>query len=67
MPYQSDHLDVALFELARHLGESPELRRTHGGEVGRVREENSPAVAEPLVEVDLALCGVGLKVRRCCV
>lgn len=52
---QSNHLHTTLLKLIFQLGESAELGRANGSEVGRVREEDGPAVADELVEVDLAL------------
>jgi hypothetical protein len=40
-----------------------ELGRAHGREVLRVREQDRPAVADPLVEIDLALGRVRGEVR----
>ena len=53
--YQTDHLDASAVELVLHLGESTEFSGADGGEVGGVREEDGPAVADPLVEVDFSL------------
>lgn len=59
----ADRLDTTLLELRRELGDFSELRRADGREVGRVREEDRPAVSEPFVEVDLALRRLRLEVR----
>ena len=36
---------------------------THGGEICRVGEEDSPLITDELVEVNLTLCGESLEVR----
>ena len=56
---QADHLDVALVELGLDLGHVAELGGADRGEVLGVGEQHAPAVAEPLVEVDRALGGLG--------
>jgi hypothetical protein len=61
--YQSNHLDATLLKFILQLCERAELSGANGGEIGGVGEEDSPAVADPLVEVDLALGGQGLEVR----
>jgi hypothetical protein len=53
--YQSNHLDLPLLKLIPHLRKGAELRRAYWSEVCWVAEEDGPAVAEPLVEVDVAL------------
>ena len=52
---QADGLDVALVELWLEPGYHAELCRADGREVGRVRKENSPAIALPIAEMDGAL------------
>jgi hypothetical protein len=61
---QADDLGVALVELGLELGELAEFRRAHWGEVLGVREQDAPAVAEPFVEMDLALRRVGGEIGR---
>ena len=56
---KADHLRVALVELALQAGDLAELGRADRREVLRVREEDSPSVAQPLVEVDRAVGGLG--------
>ena len=56
---QADDLHVALVELGLELGDVAELGGADRREVLRVGEQHAPAVAEPLVEVDLALGGLG--------
>lgn len=60
---QADHLDAPLIELILKLGKSAEFGGADGGEVGRVREENGPAVANEFVEIDLAVGGGCLEIR----
>ena len=56
---EADDLGAALGELAFEAGHGAELGGADGGEVLGVREEDGPVVADPLVEVDGALGGVG--------
>src|SRR4029453_45648 len=60
---EPDDLDVALVEFRLELRHVTELGRTHRCEVFRVREDHRPGVADPLMELDAALCGVGLEIR----
>ena len=60
---QADHLDVrACRTRLLELGRVAELGRADRREVLGVAEEDGPAVALPVVEVDRALGGVGLEV-----
>lgn len=59
---ETNQLDTALGELGLKLGKGTELGGADGGEVLGVGEEDDPAVANELVEVNLALGGVGLEV-----
>ena len=59
---ETDQLDAALGELWLELCEGTELGGADGCVVLRVGEENYPLVANELVEVDWALCGLGLEV-----
>lgn len=59
---QTNHLDTALLKLALHLRKGTQLGGANGSEIGRVGEKDGPAVADELVEVDLALGGQSLKV-----
>ncbi len=56
---EADHLGVALVELGLEAGHRAQLGGAHRGEVLGVREEHRPAVALPVVEVQLALGGGG--------
>ena len=61
---QADDLHAAPVELgldARHVAE---LGRAHRREVLGVREQHRPGVADPVVELDRALGGLRLEVRR---
>ena len=49
-------------ELGLELGHVAELGRADRGEVLGVREQHRPGVADPVVELDRALGGVGLEV-----
>jgi|tagenome__1003787_1003787.scaffolds.fasta_scaffold9828182_1 hypothetical protein len=60
--HQSNHLYPALLEFILQLGKGTKLGRADRGEIGWVREEDGPAVADKLVEVNLTLCGQSLEV-----
>jgi hypothetical protein len=55
-------LHAALVELGLDPGHVAELGGAHRGEVLGMREQHRPAVADPFVEADPALGGVGLEV-----
>ncbi len=59
----ADDLDAALAEFALDAGHCAQLGGADGREILRVREENSPAVADPLMEIDGAGSGFGGEVR----
>lgn len=59
---QANHLHTALLELALHLRKGTKLGSADWSEIGRVGEEDGPAIADKLVEVDLALGGQSLEV-----
>ena len=61
---EADDLHVALVELGLELRHVAELGGAHGREVLRMREQHRPRIADPVVEADPALGGVGLEVRR---
>lgn len=63
--YQTNHLDVALLEFILQLGESTQFGGADGGKVGRVGEKDGPAVSDKLVEVDVAVGGLGREVGGC--
>src|SRR6516164_5643383 len=54
---------AALVEFRLQLCESAELRCAHWREVLRVREQHRPAIADPVMEFDLALSGFGFEIR----
>ncbi|KAB8346321.1 hypothetical protein FH972_023365 [Carpinus fangiana] len=62
---EPDHLDAARPEGVGLLRERAQLRRAHGREVGWVAEEDAPRVAQPAMEVDLALRRLCGEVGRC--
>ena len=62
--HQSNHLYPALLEFILQLGKGTKLGRADRGEIGWVREEDRPVVADKLVEVNLALCSQSLEVGR---
>src|SRR5437763_953004 len=61
---EADRLHVALVELGLQLRDVTELGRADRREVTRMREEDPPLVAQPLVELDLAIGRIGGEVRR---
>jgi hypothetical protein len=56
---EADDLCAALRELLFEACDGAEFGGADGGEVLGVREENGPAVSDPIMEVDCALCSVG--------
>ena len=60
---ETDDLDVAPVELGLNLRHVPELGRAHGREILRMREQDRPRIADPVVEMDLSFRGLGLEVR----
>lgn len=61
---QTDQLDTALGEFGLELGESSELSGADWSVILGVREEDDPAVADELMEVDGAFGSVSLEVGR---
>jgi len=59
---QTDQLGTALGEFWLKLGESTELGCADWSVIFWVREEDDPAVADEVVEVDWAIGGFGVKV-----
>ena len=59
-----DHFDAALLELAFDPRHVPQFGRAHRREVLGVREQDAPAIAQPFVEIDLALGRIRREVRR---
>lgn len=60
--YKTNHLDASLLEFFLLLGKCSQFRRADRSEISRVREENGPAVADPLMEVNFAESGLGPEV-----
>lgn len=60
---KTNQLDIAGSELGLELSESTELGGADGREVIRVGEEDSPAVANELVEGDRTIGGISFEVR----
>lgn len=62
---QTNQLDTSLRELRLQLRESAEFRGAHGRVVFGVAEEDAPAVADEVVEIDRAISCLGVEVGRC--
>jgi hypothetical protein len=60
---EADDLDAALVELGLDLRHVAELGGADRREVLRMREQDGPFVADPVVEFDAAFGGVGLEIR----
>ena len=60
---QADDLHAALFEFRLQLRHITELGRADRGEILRMRENDRPAVADPIMELDRAVGRLCLKVR----
>ena len=58
-----DRLDAALLELWLELGSVAEFSGADRRVVRRVGEQDRPAIADPLVEVDVAFSCLRLKIR----
>ena len=56
-------LDAALVEFRLQPGQRAEFGGADRGEILRMREQQRPAVADPVVEFDLAFGGFGLEIR----
>src|SRR5579872_4592522 len=56
-------LDTAFVELRLQFGQRAKFSGADRSEVFRVREQQRPAVADPVVEFDLAFGGLGLEIR----
>ena len=61
---EPDDLHVPAVELGLDAGHVAELGGAYGREVARMREQDRPRVADPVVEADPALGGVRLEVGR---
>jgi hypothetical protein len=60
--YQPKHLDAPRLKLILQLRKRSQLCGAHGSEVCGVGEKNGPAVVDELVEVDVAMGGLGVEV-----
>src|SRR5262245_10998108 len=61
---QAENLGVALRELGLKSSHVSKFGRAHRSEVFRVRKQDRPTIADPLMETDRSLCGFGRKIRR---
>jgi hypothetical protein len=59
---EADDLDATPVELRLDLGQVPQFGGADRGEVLGMREQDGPFVADPFMEADAALGGVGLEV-----
>ena len=55
---QRDGLDATLGKLILELGGEAQFSGAHRREVSRVRKQNAPAVAQPIVKLDGASAGI---------
>lgn len=62
---QSDELDIPLREFWLELGEGTEFGGADGSVIFWVREEDHPAVADELVEVDGTVGGLSVEIWSC--
>src|SRR5712691_9169972 len=60
---ESHQLDAALVEFRLKLGQGAKLGGANRSEILRVREQQCPAVADPVMEFDLAVGGFSLEIR----
>ncbi len=58
----ADDLDAPCLPLGVQLRNGPELRGADGREILRVAEQDGPTVADPVMEPDRPLAGVGLEI-----
>lgn len=65
LTYKTNHLHIPLLKFILELSESTKLSRANRSEIGRVREKDSPAVTDELVEVNLAMRGFSIEVGSC--
>ena len=59
---KAERLGIAAFERLGELGGAAHFGRADRREVGRVAEEEYPAIASPIVQADFAILGVDGKV-----
>src|SRR5882724_11197051 len=60
---ESHQLDAALVEFRLKLGQGAKLGGRHRSEILRVREQQCPAVADPVMEFELAVGRFSLEIR----
>src|SRR6185312_1168723 len=60
----ADDLHAALVELRLDLGHVAKLCRADRSEVLRMRKQDRPAIADPVVELDFAFGGLRLEIGR---
>lgn len=63
--YQTNHLHVSTLEFILQPGKCTELGGADRREVRGVGEKDGPAVTDELVEVDVTVGGLGIKVGGC--
>ena len=61
---QGDGFDVAFGKLVLKFGGQAQLSGAYWREVSRMREQNAPAVAQPVIKRNFPFTGLLLKIRR---
>src|SRR5690348_2844231 len=61
---QADDFDVALVELGLEFSHRAELGGADRREILGMREQHGPRIADPIVELELALGRLSLEIRR---
>lgn len=61
--HQPNHLNATLLKLIFQFRKGTKLGGADGGEIGGVGEQDGPAVANELMEINFTLGGEGLEVR----
>jgi len=59
---ETNDFDISSSKVRSTTSDLSELGRANGCKVGGVGEENRPRVADPLVELDGTLCGLGFEI-----
>src|ERR1043166_4981464 len=59
---EADDLCVAFFEFWRQPGHVPEFGRANRREILGVGEQDRPATADPVMEIELPLCRLGREI-----
>lgn len=59
----TDDLHISLLEVLGTTSNLSKLSCAYWGEITRMREQDSPGVADPLVEFDRACCGLSFEIR----